>query len=54
MEPETGTAEEVGGCCRCHRDRSGFDGPWTQSPITFSNQYFQLLVNEKWCVGATH
>jgi cytochrome c peroxidase len=22
---------------RCHTDRSGFDGPWTFSPITFSN-----------------
>jgi cytochrome c peroxidase len=33
---------------RCHTDRSGFDGPWTFSPITFSNQYFDLLANEKW------
>lgn len=33
---------------RCHTDRSGFEGPWTFSPVTFSNQYFALLWNEKW------
>jgi len=33
---------------RCHRDRSGFDGPWTRSPTTFSNEYFRLLLEEKW------
>lgn len=22
---------------RCHTDRSGYDGPWTFSPTTFSN-----------------
>ncbi|GBE80585.1 Cytochrome c peroxidase, mitochondrial [Sparassis crispa] len=33
---------------RCHRDRSGFDGPWTFSPITLSNEYFRLLLEEKW------
>ncbi|EIE21758.1 heme peroxidase [Coccomyxa subellipsoidea C-169] len=33
---------------RCHRDRSGFEGPWTNSPITFSNEYFKLLLDEKW------
>lgn len=32
---------------RCHTDRSGFDGPWTFSPVTFSNEYFKLLLNEK-------
>ena len=21
---------------RCHTDRSGFDGPWSFSPVTFS------------------
>lgn len=29
-------------------DRSGFDGPWTFSPVTFSNQYFALLRDEPW------
>ncbi|CAE6448450.1 unnamed protein product [Rhizoctonia solani] len=33
---------------RCHRDRSGFDGPWTFSPTTLTNEYFKLLLNEKW------
>jgi cytochrome c peroxidase len=33
---------------RCHPDRSGFAGPWTRSPTTFSNQYFALLLSEKW------
>lgn len=33
---------------RCHTDRSGFDGPWNFSPITFSNEYFQDLLNRKW------
>ncbi|ODO05221.1 cytochrome c peroxidase, mitochondrial [Cryptococcus wingfieldii CBS 7118] len=33
---------------RCHTDRSGFDGPWTFSPVTFSNQYFALLKDEPW------
>ncbi|CAL8471756.1 g11298 [Coccomyxa elongata] len=33
---------------RCHADRSGFEGPWTHSPITFSNEYFKLLLDEKW------
>ncbi|WVO18566.1 cytochrome c peroxidase, mitochondrial [Cryptococcus depauperatus] len=33
---------------RCHTDRSGFDGPWTFSPVTFSNQYFSLLKDEPW------
>ncbi len=35
---------------RCHPDRSGYLGPWTASPITFSNQYYVLLMDEKWCV----
>ncbi|KAJ3046265.1 heme peroxidase [Rhizophlyctis rosea] len=33
---------------RCHTDRSGFDGPWTRSPTTFSNDYFKRLVEERW------
>ena len=33
---------------RCHKDRSGFDGPWTFAPTSFTNEYFNLLVNEKW------
>lgn len=33
---------------RCHADRSGFEGPWTHSPISFTNEYYNLLLNEKW------
>jgi cytochrome c peroxidase len=33
---------------RCHTDRSGFTGPWTRAPTTMSNEYFRLLVEEKW------
>lgn len=33
---------------RCHTDRSGFDGPWTFSPTTLTNDYFKLLLEEKW------
>lgn len=33
---------------RCHKDRSGFDGPWTFSPTSFTNAYYQLLFDEKW------
>ncbi|KAK6354230.1 heme peroxidase [Orbilia blumenaviensis] len=33
---------------RCHTDRSGFDGPWTFSPTMLTNDYYKLLVGEKW------
>ncbi|RKO89782.1 heme peroxidase, partial [Blyttiomyces helicus] len=33
---------------RCHTDRSGFEGPWTFAPTTFSNDYFKKLLEEKW------
>ncbi|MCJ1276226.1 heme peroxidase [Puttea exsequens] len=33
---------------RCHTDRSGFDGPWSFSPTVVSNDYFRLLLGEKW------
>jgi len=39
---------------RCHTDRSGFWGPWTYSPSTFSNEYFRLLEDEKWSLKKTH
>jgi cytochrome c peroxidase len=28
---------------KCHTDRSGYDGPWTRAPTTWSNEYFTLL-----------
>lgn len=33
---------------RCHTDRSGFEGPWTFSPTMVTNDYYQLLLQEKW------
>ena len=33
---------------RCHTDRSGFTGPWTFSPTVVTNEYYRLLLNEKW------
>jgi len=35
---------------RCHTDRSGFSGPWTRSPTTFSNSFYQELLNNNWTV----
>lgn len=32
----------------CHDDRSGFVGPWTAAPTTFSNMYYDDLLNKKW------
>lgn len=28
--------------------RSGFDGPWTNAPTTFSNEFYRLLLEAKW------
>lgn len=33
---------------RCHPDRSGFSGPWQHSPTSFNNEYYNLLLNDKW------
>ncbi|KAJ6895276.1 cytosolic ascorbate peroxidase [Populus alba x Populus x berolinensis] len=33
---------------RCHKERSGFEGPWTANPLIFDNSYFkELLGGEK-------
>jgi len=32
----------------CHDDRSGFSGPWTDTPTEFNNKYFTFLLNKKW------
>jgi len=39
---------------RCHTDRSGYWGPWTFAENTFSNEYFRLLVEERWSPKSTH
>jgi len=33
---------------RAHKSRSGFDGPWTRSPLRFNNAYFKHLIEEEW------
>ncbi|KAJ8100538.1 heme peroxidase [Lipomyces tetrasporus] len=33
---------------RCHPDRSGFDGPWTFAPTYLTNDFYTLLLNDKW------
>jgi len=33
---------------RCHTDRSGYDGPWTNSPTVFSNDFYVQLLKRKW------
>ena len=32
---------------RCHKERSGFDGPWTANPLIFDNSYFTHLLDEE-------
>ena len=32
----------------CHASRSGFDGPWTDTPLKFDTRYFELLLSCKW------
>ncbi|KAF8377808.1 hypothetical protein HHK36_031193 [Tetracentron sinense] len=31
---------------RAHKERSGFDGPWTQDPLKFDNSYFVELLKK--------
>jgi len=33
---------------RCHKDRSGYEGPWTRAPTTFSNDFYKVLLEKKW------
>ncbi|CAF1070373.1 unnamed protein product [Rotaria sordida] len=33
---------------RCHTDRSGFEGQWTSTPTTFSNEFFRHLLEDTW------
>lgn len=39
---------------RCHTDASGYWGPWTFAENTMSNEYFRLLVEERWSPKLTH
>jgi len=33
---------------RCHKVRSGYDGPWTRKPLKFDNEYFVNLMTLEW------
>jgi cytochrome c peroxidase len=33
---------------RCHTEASGYSGPWTRAPTTFSNMYFKELLDNTW------
>lgn len=33
---------------RCHKVRSGFDGPWTRNPLRFDNTYYTNLLDLEW------
>ncbi|RLV93489.1 putative heme-binding peroxidase [Spathaspora sp. JA1] len=39
------------GLGRCHKRFSGWEGKWTSKPIQFSNEFFQVLLNEEWSLG---
>lgn len=39
---------------RCHTQDSGFSGPWTFAETTFSNEYFRLLLEERWSPKIEH
>ncbi|KAK4764071.1 hypothetical protein SAY87_013509 [Trapa incisa] len=32
---------------RCHKERSGFEGPWTANPLIFDNSYFKELLGDE-------
>merc|ERR1712100_380581 len=32
---------------RCHPERSGFEGPWTDDPLKFDNTYFVDLMKKQ-------
>lgn len=33
---------------QCHADASGYVGPWTNAPTTFSSEYFRLMLEDEW------
>lgn len=34
----------------CHENASGYSGTWTSDETTFSNEYFRVLLKEKWSI----
>eukprot|EP01006_Ploeotia_vitrea_P022402 TRINITY_DN54813_c0_g1_i1.p1 TRINITY_DN54813_c0_g1~~TRINITY_DN54813_c0_g1_i1.p1 ORF type:complete len:296 (-),score=37.60 TRINITY_DN54813_c0_g1_i1:83-970(-) len=43
-----GGAHTIG---KCHKERSGFDGPWTDAPLKFDNSFFKDLLKKNWVVN---
>lgn len=39
---------------KCHVDRSGYDGPWTRAPTTFSNMFYTTLMDKEEDWSLTH
>jgi catalase (peroxidase I) len=35
---------------RCHPERSNYTGPWVFTPTKFSNNYYEMLVNNNWTI----
>jgi len=40
----------IGAHClgRCHKDRSGYEGPWTFTPTRFGSQFYVQLLKQDW------
>lgn len=38
----------------CHRDRSGYVGPWTFDPLGFDNAFFTILLENDWIVDTRY
>ncbi|ODQ82795.1 hypothetical protein BABINDRAFT_29825 [Babjeviella inositovora NRRL Y-12698] len=49
---ERETVALIGAHCLggCHADRSGYKGPWTFSPTVFTNDFYKLILEDKWQV----
>ncbi|VEU24289.1 DEKNAAC105521 [Brettanomyces naardenensis] len=43
-----GGGHTLGGC---HARFSGFNGIWTKAPFKFDNDFFKVLLNDKWSIG---
>lgn len=39
------------GLGRCHKRYSGWDGKWTENPISFTNDFYKVLLDEEWSLG---
>ena len=38
---------------KCHADRSGFDGAWTEAPLSFDNSYFKEMLAKEYADETT-